>query len=99
MVSLCCTWFALASPWFLFFIAFAFISQTKQVCHVVSGPLVWALLFGMNVNTLNPRVKFLLVAFVDVPPEETFQKSAFESYKESAEADSLEEPPVVDYVS
>ena len=41
----------------------------------------------------------MVAAFVDVFPEETFQKNAFESYKESAEADSFKEPVVIDYVS
>ncbi|XP_071924977.1 protein TIC 40, chloroplastic-like isoform X1 [Coffea arabica] len=45
----------------------------------------------------EPRKEAKRYAFVDVFPEETFQKNAFESYKESAEADSFKEPVVIDY--
>ncbi|KAL3503891.1 hypothetical protein ACH5RR_033732 [Cinchona calisaya] len=47
----------------------------------------------------EPKKEPKKYAFVDVSPEETLQKSAFESYKESAESDSSKDPLIVNYVS
>ncbi|CAI9114817.1 OLC1v1015627C4 [Oldenlandia corymbosa var. corymbosa] len=47
----------------------------------------------------EPRKQPKKFAFVDVSPAETFQKSAFESYKESAEADSSKDTVTSDNVS
>lgn len=45
------------------------------------------------------NVELLIAAFVDVSPEETFQKNAFENFKETTDLDSSKVPLGTDSVT